>query len=223
MLLRTERRSTSREFLLSMLHRVQPLGLHLRAGPGTQYGIRRVLPRDTAVVARLQFDGGWRAVILSDRTEGWVAERFLEPDATPWLTIAKRLAGLKEIAGPRHEPRIIEFHATTTLAATTDEVSWCSSFINWSMLHVGILGTRMANARSWLSWGVELGRPIPGSIGVKSRGPNPKSGHVGFVTRSDAKRVWLWGGNQGNSICEQSFRLSEFLGFRWPDLPGVDA
>lgn len=207
----------------SMLHRVQPLGLHLRAGPGTQYGIRRVLPRDTAVVARLQFDGGWRAVILPDRTEGWVAERFLEPDSTPWLTAAKRELGVTEEAGAAHHPRILDYHATTTLRATTDEVAWCSSFVNWSTLQVGILGTRMANARSWLSWGVDIGRPTFGSIGVMRRGSDPRQGHVGFVVGSSTDEVFMVGGNQRNQVCEQSFPREKFLGFRWPDLPGVDA
>lgn len=48
--------------------------------------------------------------------------------------IAKQYTGkVEEIPGRNHNDMIIEFHATTELAANTDEVPWCSSFVNWAI------------------------------------------------------------------------------------------
>ena len=49
----------------------------------------------------------------------------------PWLAVAKREmdTGVDEIVGSRHNPRILEYHATTTLSAKdagSDETFWCS-------------------------------------------------------------------------------------------------
>jgi hypothetical protein len=48
---------------------------------------------------------------------------------TPY-EIAKAELGTTEVPGTQNNPRILEYHATTTLKATTDEVPWCSSFVN---------------------------------------------------------------------------------------------
>jgi len=64
-----------------------------------------------------------------------------------WLVIARGEIGQKEIKGGKHNPRILEYHATTTRKATTDEVSWCSSFVNWCMTQAGYEGTNSAWAK----------------------------------------------------------------------------
>jgi peptidoglycan hydrolase-like protein with peptidoglycan-binding domain len=42
------------------------------------------------------------------------------PDA-PWMAVAMKEIGQREIRGTVHNPRIISYHATTTLWAHTDE------------------------------------------------------------------------------------------------------
>ena len=68
---------------------------------------------------------------------------------TPWIDIAKGEMHQAEIPGPMANPRIVEYHATTSLKATFDEVPWCSAFVNWVMEQAGIKGTGSAKARSW--------------------------------------------------------------------------
>jgi peptidoglycan hydrolase-like protein with peptidoglycan-binding domain len=71
----------------------------------------------------------------------------------PWMAVAMQEMGQREIRGAVHNPRIVEYHETTTLRAQTDETAWCASFVNWCLLQVGIDGTNSAAAASWLNWG----------------------------------------------------------------------
>ncbi len=53
--------------------------------------------------------------------------------AASWMKIALAELGVHENSLPGHQnQRIIQYHAATSLKAQTDEVPWCSSFVNWS-------------------------------------------------------------------------------------------
>jgi hypothetical protein len=47
--------------------------------------------------------------------------------------IATQELGVAEIYGDVHNKRILEYHQATRLKATTDEVAWCASFVNWCL------------------------------------------------------------------------------------------
>lgn len=132
-----------------------------------------------------------------------------------WLLIARRELGIAEVAGPEHNPRILEYHDHTSLNADRDEVHWCSSFVNFCVEKAGLRGTRSAMARSWLKWGRGIERPRPGCIVVLRRG-RPPSGHVGFYIKEENNRIFLLGGNQGDRVCIVSFPKWDVLGYRWP-------
>lgn len=134
------------------------------------------------------------------------------------MVIAERelASGVREVPGARHNPRIVEYHAATTLRATSDEVPWCSAFVNWCLLEAGEPGTRSAAARSWLRWGVALEVPRYGAVAVLSRGADPARGHVGFFLRERDDAVLVLGGNQGNAISIAAFPRTRVLAFRWP-------
>lgn len=136
----------------------------------------------------------------------------------PWLEIAFTQHGVREIPGTPAHPKIVAYHATTTLRATSDEVPWCSSFANWCMISAGYEGTRDARARSWLDWGEPLSGPRLGCVAVfaaPKRGP--KAGHVAFwwMYRGELQ-AWVYGGNHGNSVGLGSYDQADLLGFRWP-------
>lgn len=133
-----------------------------------------------------------------------------------WLEVAQSERGTKEIPGSGDNPRIIEYHATTTLRAVDDSVPWCSAFVNWCMKQAGIKGTGLANARSWLDWGENLGHPKAGAVVILSRGA-PPSGHVGFFLRQEGDRIAVLGGNQSDQVKVSTFPASMVLGYRWPD------
>jgi len=136
---------------------------------------------------------------------------------TPWYEAARGELGVREIVGPAANARIVKYHACTTLKATSDDVPWCSAFVNWCFQRVGLTGTGLANARSWLKWGKAIDTPVEGCVVVFKRGRNPKSGHVGFVVGDDGETLRVLGGNQGDMVKVSRFKKADVLGYRWPE------
>ena len=142
-----------------------------------------------------------------------------KPKSEPMhLVIARAELGVAEIVGNQHNPRILEYHKTTTLGASSDEVSWCASFANWCLEKSYKTGTKSALARSFLGWGmivkdedVELG-----DIVVLKRGKEPWQGHVGFFISRDETFVYILGGNQSNKVSIAKYDLKDVLGYRRP-------
>lgn len=133
---------------------------------------------------------------------------------TPY-EIAKTQLGVKETPGAGHTKRIIEYHATTTLKATEDEVSWCSSFVNWCVTQAGLKGTDSAAARSWLKFGTPVDVPQEGDILILKRG-NPPSGHVGFYAGENEWYYSVLGGNQSDQVKVSQYKKADLLGIRRP-------
>ena len=137
----------------------------------------------------------------------------------PWVTwgLIELSQNIRETKGTIHHPRIIEYHHSTTLKATEDEVSWCSSAINCCMLECGLPGTMSALARSWLGWGEELSEFRFGAIAVFWRGePHSVKGHVGIALAEESGIITLLGGNQGNAFSIAKYPKSQLLSYRWP-------
>lgn len=152
-----------------------------------------------------------------------------DPSSDPaWLKIALREEGVAELDGPKNNPRVLEYHATTSLGkadAAQDKTAWCSSFVNWCMEQAGKKGTNSAWALDWRKWGTELAEPRRGCIVVFSRkGMTSSGGHVGFYIGEDARKIESYGGNQGNSVNSSKFPKDGVLagfrykhvGYRWP-------
>jgi len=141
-----------------------------------------------------------------------------------WLDYAEGELGQRELRGAKHNPRILGYHATTSLGdwgRSRDEVAWCSSFVNWCFVKAGVEGTDNALARSWLRWGrkVELEDWELGDVMVikrKKRGADKRTGsrggyHVGFPYRVTGRYVLLLGGNQSDSVCFSRYRWRRYL------------
>lgn len=142
-----------------------------------------------------------------------------------WLEAAYGELGVREVLGPQSNPRILAYHAETTLKATDDDVSWCSAFACWCMKHSAIPHPASARARSWLAWGVPMKYPREGCIAVLQRGPGEQPpatvldapGHVGFfVGFAERSRILLLAGNQGNEVSIVTFGANLVLGYRVP-------
>ena len=143
--------------------------------------------------------------------------------SSPWMRIARAELGTKEVAGSRHNPRILEYHASTTLHAQSDEIAWCSSFVNWVLRQAGYRGTDSAAAASWIHWGV-TGPMEEGAILVirNARAANSSltssGNHVGFLVQETDSHYILLGGNQSDQVKESRFRKAAWTlrGCRWP-------
>jgi len=146
----------------------------------------------------------------------------------PWLALAQEEArnGVVELPGGAHNPRIIEYGQAVDLFVTSDEIPWCSNFVNWLFWQLDMKRTRSARARSWLETGARLTSPALGCIAICSRGPSPQPGpevieapgHVTLFTDLPEPGMFSGlGGNQSNRVCERNYPLASVLGWRWPE------
>ena len=143
-----------------------------------------------------------------------------------WLEIAEGEVGQKEVKGGEN-PRIIEYHASTSLKAREDEIPWCASFVNWCVTQAGLIGTNSAAAISWASWGERITEPVAGCIVVirqRKKGTDQATGsssgnHVAFFNRIENGYIYLLGGNQGDSVKVSGFNLKSYdvVAYRWPE------
>ena len=135
---------------------------------------------------------------------------------TKCLEIALGEYGEKEISGSKDNPRIVEYHKATTLAADDDETPWCASFVSWCLERAGLQSSDSAAARSYLTWGKEIKDPVLGCVVVLKRDGAPWAGHVGFYINECNGLVYLLGGNQANMVNIAGFDKSRVLGYRLP-------
>ncbi len=114
------------------------------------------------------------------------------------------------------------FLATSYHPGVGTHEAWCSAFANWCMRQVGLQGTNMAAAASWLNWGIELSTPRHGCVMVIHwAGSHSGSGnHVTFFDHAAGDHVFYFGGNQTHqhqiSISQAPRRAMTSVHYRWP-------
>lgn len=137
-----------------------------------------------------------------------------------YMVFAVQELGTKEKAGDIDNPRIVEYHKTTTLKADDDETPWCSSFVNWCFTKAGQVGTRLALARSWAVWETEVNATFDrewqfGDVVVLDRpSGGPNAGHVGFLVSWDQQNIRLLGGNQNNEVNISTYPRKRIIAIR---------
>lgn len=132
-------------------------------------------------------------------------------------SLAQRFVGLKEVPGISvNNAQILAMLRLDQVWPTSDEVPWCSAFINYVCWLLRLPRSKSLAARSWLDVGIPIelmnARPTY-DIVVLSRN---SGGHVGFFASSDSskKLVYLLGGNQSDSVSITSFDVERILGVR---------
>jgi uncharacterized protein (TIGR02594 family) len=140
-----------------------------------------------------------------------------EDMTAPWMDRARKEIGIREVPGRKDNPRIEEYLGTTDYDLPedyTDEVPWCSGFVNWVMEKSGYKGTDSAWSQSWRHWGKGMGSPAYGCIVVFNWGNG--HGHVGFCFDADKDGIDVLGGNQDDEVDITRFRYSKVVAYRWP-------
>lgn len=207
--------------------RVEATALNLRSGPGTGNPVLVTLPNG-ARVQRLDgsADGKWLKVKTDKGTEGWLSAEHVtvddgidpdapRPDDHPWYAIAWGERGVEEFAGPRDNPRVLEYQRATDLGMQDDEIAWCSCFVNWVMMKANQPRTRSAAARSWEHFGRRLDQPERGCIVVFERG-DPSHGHVSLFVSREGDMLRVLGGNQGNRVQISRYPAARVVAYRLP-------
>lgn len=140
-----------------------------------------------------------------------------------WIVEASRHIGVREIPGVNHHPRILSWwKAIKRGGIKSDEVPWCAAFVGAQLEAVGIISSRYESAKSYLTWGRRLDKPVVGCIVVFERSVG---GHVGFVVGvNELGDLLVLGGNQNDEVNIRAFRHDRVVGYRWPvavPLPGA--
>lgn len=140
-----------------------------------------------------------------------------ELDDPPWLQVARRELGVKERPGFNHNPRILQYHASTRLHGTTDEIPWCASFVGWCLETVGLTSTRSAAAASYRTYGQRCELKL-GAIVVFGKADRDAAGtgHVAFCVGVEGDEVLVLGGNQRNAVSIARRPRSAVVSVRWP-------
>jgi uncharacterized protein (TIGR02594 family) len=135
----------------------------------------------------------------------------------PWLALARKEDGTREIPGARHNPRVLEyFRDAGHPEISDDETAWCAAFVGSMLKRSGYMGTGSLMARSYAKWGVAC-EPKIGCVVVTTRGRDDGVfGHVGFYVGEDHSHVFLLGGNQSNAVNVKKFPKKIVLAYRWP-------
>ncbi len=141
-----------------------------------------------------------------------------------WLRVGHSQLGQKEIPGPENNPQILVYQSVTKGGPSSDETAWCSSAVCWCLDQCGEEHTASQAAISYETYGM-VSSLILGAIVVLNFNAFPavsgsKSRHVGFLAgRTDAKRIVLLGGNQGNAFSLKTYEAKFITAVRWPKLP----
>lgn len=121
-----------------------------------------------------------------------------------------------EIVGIENNPKVVAY--AKEIGATwvkDDETPWCAIFMQWCLMKAKKPFSSLANARSFLKYGIKTESPTLGDIVVLWRGsPTATTGHVGFFIKADEKTVWLLGGNQNNKVTILPFSKTQVLEYR---------
>lgn len=139
--------------------------------------------------------------------------------------LAERFIGTKEIPGKEDNPMILAMLKMDDEWPEHDEVPWCSSFINYIAWQLRLPRSKSKLARSWLNVGVPIHSQearAQEDIVILKRGtgdqPGPENttapGHVGFFVSLHGSKVYILGGNQGDSVSVKGFSVGHVLGYR---------
>ena len=124
--------------------------------------------------------------------------------------------GIEEVPGEENNPLILDFfHTIGHEWVQTELTAWCSAFINYLCKKHGYERSGRLDARSWLRVGMDINIPQVGCIVVLWRESITSwKGHVGFYINQDDKYVYIYGGNQDNSVCIKRYPIDRVLGYR---------
>lgn len=133
----------------------------------------------------------------------------------PW-EIALTEYDTAEVVGLQNNPKILAYAKEIGAGwVSDDETPWCAIFMQWCLMKAKKPFSYLANARSFLNYGLPTNQPTLGDIIVLWRGsPTGTAGHVGFYIKEDQKSIWLLGGNQNNKVTITPYSKTQVIGAR---------
>lgn len=137
-----------------------------------------------------------------------------------WLTLARADIGVREIKGPKHNPKVLDyFKEVGRPDIKTDEVAWCAAGLGAWLKRAGLPippPSKALAAISYETYGDKLDQPILGCIGVKRRSGDTWMRHTGLVVAANPTTIWMVSANSKNQVNIAPFSRWQFTAFRWP-------
>lgn len=139
----------------------------------------------------------------------------------PWLAIARKYEGIKEVPGIKSAPFIVQLWDSLPwmwkLYPDDSILAWCGAFIRWCLVFVGIKPPKeWYRAKAFINFGTRIFHPAYGAIGVVKNSKGKY--HVGFVVgRNTQGDIMLLGGNQNDMVRVSAFKFQSFVAFVWPN------
>lgn len=137
----------------------------------------------------------------------------------PWLPIARKYTGLREVPGPDTNATIARWLRGLKAWWAEDATPWCGTFVAAVMQEAGLAYPKAwYRAKAWADWGVEC-EPAIGAVAVFDR---KGGGHVGIIVgRDNMNRLLVLGGNQGDMVRVDAFDYARLIATRWPAEPAM--
>ncbi len=213
--------------LQNLLNKVLKINPGLTAdgdfGPRTDKAVKKFQAKLQIGIDGVVGSKTWLVLEATEKGKSPVVPADAIVATTDWMKVAQAEIGQKEISGAQSNGKIIQYHASTTLKASSDETAWCSSFVNWVLKKSNIKGTGSAAAASWITWG-ESSSGKSGAIAVIRNASVANSSltstgnHVGFLVKETPTHYLLLGGNQSDQVKISSFPKKSWTlrGYRWP-------
>lgn len=140
------------------------------------------------------------------------------------FALAERFIGIEEVGGSLDNPQIMAMLKLDQDWPDSDEVPWCSGFVNYVCWLARLPRSKDLRARSWLNVGrgIALDDAEVGDIVVLKRGrgdqPGPDvinaPGHVGFFAGISGEFIEILGGNQRDTVSVGRYPRSKLLSVR---------
>ncbi len=136
-----------------------------------------------------------------------------------WLDEARRLMGVKEVAGSDSSPVILNWATSLGIPYSDDDIPWCGLFVA-HCIGATLPGEALPNnplgARNWSKFGNPC-QPVEGAVLVFWRVSRASGkGHVGFYNGEDDAAYHVLGGNQSDKVGIARVGKDRFIGARWP-------
>lgn len=201
------------EYTATGFHRALTESLFLRQGPGEDHStVAEIRFNQVLIVDKISDDGKWKFCTNAWGESGWYPVERLSPlgevalqkesEKYPWLPTAFAEFGNREIPGPQHNPRIVEYLNSTDLAlkypSLPDETDWCAAFVNWCIEKAGIASANSALVNPWTKWGKQSSPPERGAVTTFLW--DDGWAHVSFYLGDIGNYVVCLGGNQSDSV-----------------------
>lgn len=147
---------------------------------------------------------------------------YEQKSAPKWLKVVMDENTRQYRRNSRYNDRILEYVSTVDYNVLykppEGPIYWSSHLLNWTLRKVKKTGTKNADPRSWLDWGVKLTEPKLGAIAVFGMRNQKNFAYVGCFLLETTNYVVVIAGDIGGAVNIAAFDKRDLLGYRWLEI-----